>query len=172
MAAAPSTTPTPSAPLPRAHEPRTREQAAEPPRPADAAAHHLTDVTVLDFPWGLPGFPDTRRMALSELDGDAAQDSALRLLVDLDRPSARFLVVPPGVCFPDHEVDLDDASAARLGLASAEEALVLVVLNVTDEEVTANLLGPVVVNTRTRTGLQAVLADGDLSTRTPLPQRA
>ena len=97
-------------------------------------------------------------------------DSALRLLADPDDPSLRLLVVPPGLPFPDHEVELDDHVVARLDLRDPDEALLLVVLHAAETEVTANLLGPLVVNTRTRTGLQAVLADPSLSSRTPLPQ--
>lgn len=125
-------------------------------------------IAELTFPSGLPGFPELRRFALERWGDD--DDSPYSLLVALEQPEVRFLVAPPEVFFPDYEVELSDEDASALGLTGAEDALVLVIITVTDkpEDATANLLGPIVLNTRTRTGAQVVLADSGHSTRTPL----
>lgn len=81
----------------------------------------------------------------------------------------QFVVAPPAVFFPDYAPDLDDDSAARLDLADAEDALLLVVLTVGADLATstANLLAPIVVNTRTLSAAQVVVAD-DWPLRAPL----
>lgn len=124
-------------------------------------------IAELSFPAGLPGFPGLHRFGLERWGG---ADSPYSLLVALEQPEVRFLVVPPEVFFPDYEVELADGDVEALGLTGPDDALVLVIVSVTDraEDATANLLGPVVLNTRTRTGAQVVLADPDLSTRAPL----
>lgn len=129
------------------------------------------DVPELRFANGLPGFPGERRFGLVRW---GAFEGPYSLMVDLDDPSVRFLVMPPYVFFPDYVVDLDDATAARIHLERAEDCLLLVIVTLTGrpEEATANLLGPVVINLDTREGTQAVLAESGYSTRTPLVQAA
>ena len=113
---------------------------------------------------GLAGFPLSERYALVEVP-----DSPLFLLRSLDVTGLEFVVVPPALFFPGYAPEIDDASAARLGLVDAEDALLLVVLTVTDDArtATANLLAPVVLNQRTRAAAQVVLAE-DWPLRAPL----
>ena len=129
------------------------------------------DVPELTFAHGLPGFPDSRRFALVRW---GAFEGPYSLMVDLDDPEVRFLVMPPYVFFPDYVVDLDDATAAQVHLERAEDCLLLVIVTLTGrpEDATANLLGPVVVNLQTREGVQAVLAESGYSTRAPLAPAA
>ena len=125
------------------------------------------DVPELHFAHGLPGFPGERRFALVRW---GAFEGPYSLMVDLDDPAVRFLVMPPYVFFPDYVVDIDDAIAAKVHLERAEDCLLLVIVTLTGqpEDATANLLGPVVINLQTREGTQAVLAESGYSTRTPL----
>ena len=125
------------------------------------------DVPELVFATGLPGFPGERRFALVRW---GAFEGPYSLMVDLENPEVRFLVMPPYVFFPDYVVDLDDAIAAKIHLDKAENCLLLVIVTLgsTPEEATANLLGPVVINLETREGVQAVLAESGYSTRVPL----
>lgn len=125
------------------------------------------DVPEVMFTAGLPGFPGPRRFALVRWGDDGGPYS---VMVDLDAPVVRFLVVPPQVFFPDYVVDLDDAVASALHLDDPDDCLLLVIVALGDraEDATANLLGPIVINVRTLEGQQAVLADSGHSTRVPL----
>ena len=125
----------------------------------------VEDNPVIEMVAPMPGFPDHQRFALVQLD-DAGVLCSLQSVED---PSLRFLVVPPAVFFPDYSPVIDDATVASLGIASAEDAMVLLVVNPGDEtgDATANLLAPVVVNLVTRQGGQVVL-DEDLPIRAPL----
>lgn len=129
--------------------------------------HADLEVPEVLFAQGVPGFPGPRRFALVRW---GAADGPYSVMVDLDAPVVRFLVVPPHVFFPDYAVDLDDAVAAALQLHDPDDCLLLVIVALGDrpEDATANLLGPIVINVRTLEGLQAVLADSGHSTRAPL----
>ena len=123
------------------------------------------EVPVIEMVAPMPGFPDHQHFALVKLD-DAGLLCSLQSVED---PELRFLVVPPAVFFPDYAPVIDDATVASLGIASADDAMVLLVVNPGDEAgaATANLLAPVVVNLATRQGGQVVL-DEDLPIRAPL----
>jgi flagellar assembly factor FliW len=119
----------------------------------------------LSFAGGLAGFPCSERFRLLAVP-DAGP---LFLLCSLDEPGLEFVVVPPGVFFPDYAPELDDASAARLELDDPADALVLIMLTIGEDitRATANLLAPVVVNQRTLQAAQVVV-QGDWSLRAPL----
>jgi flagellar assembly factor FliW len=122
----------------------------------------------LSFASGLPGFPDARRFVLVRLGDELSPFSVLRGLddgVDLE-----FVVTHPGLFFPDYAPEIDDDTADRLELKSADDALLLVIVTVTDPvgASTANLLGPIVVNRHTRVAAQAVLGASGFNTREAL----
>ena len=72
-----------------------------------------------------------------------------------------FLVVNPDVFFPDYVAEIDDETADWLGLNSADDACLLVIVSVRDkaEDATANLLGPLVINRSSGRAIQAVLSE-------------
>jgi flagellar assembly factor FliW len=125
-----------------------------------------TDLPVIEMVRPMPGFPDRRRFALVRLD--AAGD--LCSMTSLDDPALRFLVVPPARFFPDYAPEVADDVLADLEIESAEDVLLLVVLNAGTSlaSTTANLAAPVLVNPATRRGGQIVLDRPDLPIAAPL----
>ena len=121
---------------------------------------------VLTFPEGLAGFPAAKQFTLVEVEGN----EAFLWLQSIDDPALAFLTTVPWPFFPDYEPELPDLDQELLALEDAGDALVLCLLTVRRDarEVTANLLGPLVVNQRTRTGRQVVLAESGLPVRAPL----
>ena len=125
---------------------------------------------ILAFPDGLPGFPEARRFTLVPVP----ENDVFLWLQAVDDPALAFLCTVPWPFFPDYEPELPDVDEEALALADAGDAMVLCMLTVRREErtVTANLLGPVVINQRTRTGRQVVLADSQYPLRAPLVEAA
>ena len=111
----------------------------------------------LTVPAGLIGFPQAQRFALVAWGGD---DSPFRLLRSLDDEGLAFVVVPPELFFPDYEPELE----------VGDDDVVLVIVTVPDrvQDATANLLGPLVVDTATGVGSQVVLAPERWPSRRPL----
>jgi flagellar assembly factor FliW len=136
----------------------------------------VDETKVLTFPHGLLGFDDMRRFALVD-----THDSGLYYwLQSLDDPGLAFLTAVPWPFFPDYEFELPDADRDALGLVEPDDSsagdaptMVLCLLTVDhaaddQRDITANLLGPLVINSTTRVGRQVVLVDGDFTTRAPL----
>ena len=124
----------------------------------------VDEASVIELPAGILGFPEQRRYAVV-----AADDSGLySWLQSLDEPQLAFLAVVPSPFFPDYEPVISDEDCATIGLTDPEDAQVLCLVTVGEDAVTANLLGPVVLNVRTRMARQVVLTDSRLSTRAPI----
>jgi len=100
----------------------------------------------------------------------AAGESPLYELRSLERDNVRFMVAAPSAFFSDYDIELDDQECGELGLTTAEDALVLVVLTVGRDaaSTTANLLAPIVINARTRAAAQVILTGSDWPVRAPL----
>jgi flagellar assembly factor FliW len=124
------------------------------------------DEQALFFGDGIPGFPALRRFALVDL----AADGAFQLLQSLDDPDVAMVVSVPWLFFPDYAPELGEADQRQLGIDAPEDAVVFcpVALDPEGETVHVNLLGPFVVNPRTKQGRQVVLSDPSLPLRAPV----
>jgi len=131
-----------------------------------ASSSPADGLPVIEFVADLLGLPGMSRCALVALD-EAGTLFTLQSLLD---PDLRLVVAAPAALFSDYEFEIDDATADLIGLTSAEDALVLVVVTVgaSVAESTANLLAPVVINRGNRRALQVVLSGTDLPLRAPL----
>ncbi len=117
------------------------------------------EINEFTLPHGIVGFPDHTEASLI-----CHHEQFPCLWMKLKGPagSVNFVVVEPKGVIPDYEPELFDNDALALGLAAASEALVLTILTMrpgTPVEATVNLIGPVVVNRRTRIGRQLVIAN-------------
>ncbi len=118
------------------------------------------------FASGLPGFDDLHRFVVEPLGPELAPFCRLR---SLERAGVEFIVVPPGLLFPDYAVEVDDDAVARLEL-TAEDAVVLTIVTLAEggRTPTANLLGPLVINRRTRAAAQVVQHGSGYEVAVPL----
>lgn len=126
----------------------------------------VDEARVFTFEDGLPGFPQATRFLAMGVD----DDPDLYWLQCVDDGGLAFLAIVPWHHFPDYSPVLAGDDLARLRLADAEDATVLCLLTVDHDAdaVTANLLGPVVLNTVLRIGRQVVLADSHQPLAAPL----
>jgi flagellar assembly factor FliW len=128
-------------------------------------AIEVADDRVLDFPRGLPGFPDCKRFIVMDHD----RETPLRWLQCVDRPEVAFLIVEPQQVLASYDVEVPRHVLAYLGWNQGSDdpadVTVFVILNASDAALTANLRAPVVVNARTRRAFQLILDDPALPLR-------
>lgn len=123
----------------------------------------VADDRIIHFPLGLLGFETLQRFVL--LDSDEVDP--LRWLQAVDEPGLAFLVVEPRLFFSDYKVRLtsDDRKVLELGADDEPAMLCLVVIPDDPSEMTANLMGPLMMNPDKRLGKQVVLHDSSYATR-------
>ena len=129
-----------------------------------------TDADVLEFPWGLPGFPSLRRWIALNVESQ----SNFVWLQSLDDMNVALPTADPYVIFEDYNPKLPAYAAAALDINDPSEFTLLGVVVVTEnaEEMTMNLFAPLVINLRTRKGRQIVLENSGFSVRQPIPRKA
>ncbi len=118
---------------------------------------------ILTFPQGLPGFDNLTRFKLFHEEGN----SSLHWLQSLDDPQMRFPATDPALLKVQYEIRLSDEEMALLGDGGPEDIALLVLLYrgnrgetgepTQEDPLNANFLGPLIINTRSRTGMQKVL---------------
>jgi flagellar assembly factor FliW len=125
---------------------------------------------VLVFPWGLPGFATLHRFLALSLEGQ----EKFVWLQSLDDLSIALPTADPWQIFGDYAPQLPPYAVSSLDLSRPEDFVTLCVVVVSPgaEEMTMNLLAPVVINLQTRTGRQVTLETGGYSVRTPIPRKA
>lgn len=122
---------------------------------------------VFEFRPGLAGFERLARYAMIP-----ENDSPVEWLQSLEEPAVAFATIEPFLFYPEYSFELSDRDCEDLGLHTPQTAIVrcLLTLSTSVEEITANLLAPVVLNRETRKARQIVLPDSNLSMRFPIFQ--
>lgn len=103
----------------------------------------IADRAVIEFPAGLIGVGGRRFALLTR-----QEDSAFRWLHELDGSDLALPVTDPFAFFPDYELQVADADAARIGLDDPAAAEVYAIVRAADslEDFSVNLLAPILIH--------------------------
>lgn len=113
----------------------------------------------LELPQGIIGFAAYKRAELLYMP-----DHLPFLWMNLQgaNDNIHFIVIEPGGIVPGYEPEIFDEDAEQLDLRSPAEAMILNIVTLRKQhpvEATVNLIGPLVVNRRTRIGRQLVISN-------------
>ena len=112
----------------------------------------------LILPQGIIGFADYRRAELL-----FSADHLPLLWMRLHGPATlHFVVMEPRGMIPGYEPEIFGEDVAELDLRTSADAMVLNIVTLRRSqplEATVNLIGPIIVNRRTRSGRQRVIAN-------------
>jgi flagellar assembly factor FliW len=115
----------------------------------------------LTIPGGLLGLDGLERWAFHRTAGFGL----FLWLQSLDAPEVALIVAPARSICPDYHVEVTDVELEPLDMRRDDELDCMVILSEpTDcQRMTANLLGPIIINPRNRRGVQVVLHDSGYS---------
>lgn len=126
---------------------------------------------IIRFRDGLLGFPEHKRFALVQ----TSTEPVFYWLQSVDDPALAFVVCDPAAFVADYEVPVREDDVKTLEIEQPGDSQVFVIVNKVEEQLTANLLGPLLVGSRSLQGKQLVLSDRRYTTRhrlIPAPQTA
>jgi flagellar assembly factor FliW len=127
--------------------------------------------SVFDFPQGLPAFEEEKGFVLIE----PAEGAPLVFLQSMLRPGLCFAAFPVLAVDPAYQLGIAPEDLEELGLdvrrqpAHGSEVRVLALLSLDGGfRATANLMAPLVLDVKTRRGLQAIRRDSRYSHQHPI----
>jgi len=127
---------------------------------------------LVTFPFGLPGFENLSSWCILHPEGDID----ISWFQSTEDPSVALLTANPDVLFPDYDIEVNERDLAPIGVEIKENdesgpdiALrVVVTVNGENQNLTANLRAPILINAATQQGLQLPLLGTDFSVNHPL----
>ncbi len=118
---------------------------------------------LIEFRRGLFGYEEVTRFVLL----NHRDDSPLRWLQAVGSPELAFVVIDPFLFRPDYRVDLTYDERRSIDWDGEGDLVLLAIVGIPEnpEEMTANLKGPLVINTASRMGMQMIQPGDQWSAR-------
>jgi len=122
---------------------------------------------VIHFTDGLPGFHEKRDFIILE----HKPGSPFQWLQSIDTPDLAFVMINPFLMKSDYLQDLSQEEEALLKNENDDESIVFTLVTIPRgqaEKATVNLMGPIVVGSKTRNAKQVILANSGYSHCQPI----
>ncbi len=126
----------------------------------------IDETKIITMPSGMPGFEGMDRYIL--LDNE--ETKPFFSFQNVDEPGLAFVIIDPFLFKPDYKVNLNPV-IKEMGWNKDEELITCVIVNATDPDplkMTANLIGPLVINSDKCEAVQMVMYDTEYSHKFPL----
>jgi len=117
----------------------------------------IADEKVITFPNGILGFEEMKQFVLLTPNPSVP----FHWLQSVENPSLAFVVINPLVFHPEYKMSIPEAQLRIVQNNTDTEIAVLVIVTIPEdpEKMTANMAGPLLINARSRRGIQVVLGD-------------
>lgn len=122
---------------------------------------------ILTFPQGIPGFEKYTTYLVYHKEEN---DLSAYWLESTEQPEVTFTIVDPGQYGLSYDLELSDEERNLLQAEGAEEIGIFMMLSkkegvgIPSPALNANISGPVIINLKTRLGIQKVIRRARLST--------
>ncbi len=125
-----------------------------------------TETDQLILPLGLVGMPHLTRFLILDFEGE----HAFKALISTEEPGINFLISDPRNFNKDFDFTLLEPTRDAMKVEDDKDLSVFVLCTWRGkfESTTGNLLGPIVVNVKTRKGMQVILERGSYTTHESL----
>ena len=126
----------------------------------------IDEQKIITMPFGMLGFPDEKRYVIVQ----HKENSPFFWYQSMDDPALAFVITSPFFFVPDYAVSLGDA-INQMSWDDGDKVELYVVVNIPNgspDKMTANLIGPILVNTENYQAVQMVVTESPYSHRFPL----
>jgi flagellar assembly factor FliW len=123
----------------------------------------IDEKEIITFPEGLVGFSSRKRYFIYNNE----QKMPFFWLHSVEDPNLAFVICDPLLFFADYKVPVRKEELKVLDLEDTSRLITCVIISISRSpfRMTANLQGPLVINTANRMGKQVVLVEGSYNTR-------
>jgi len=122
-----------------------------------------TQDKVIVFPDGVPGFERHKQFALFE----DPNSEPFQWFLSIENQELGFVVINPLCIWPEYDPKIGKEDLKSLEIKDTNEILIYSIVTLSDdpEHVTANLSGPILINTSNRKARQLALLDDRYTTK-------
>ncbi|TDT68072.1 flagellar assembly factor FliW [Hypnocyclicus thermotrophus] len=109
---------------------------------------------IVIFKDGIFGFENIKRFTILNIE----ENNPLMWLLAIDDPELAFVIIRPFEFNPNYSLNLADKDAEELDLEAPEDSDIFAIVVVPEDpsKMTANLQGPIVINTKKKIGKQVI----------------
>ena len=128
----------------------------------------IDDSKVITFVNGMVGFPNMKKFTLI-YDEEKKNKGGIMWFQSLDEPEFAMPVMEPNAILPEYNPTVNDELLSPLGELNPDNLYVLVTVTVPSDitKMTANMKGPIIINTDTLLASQIVV-ENDMQVRFPI----
>jgi flagellar assembly factor FliW len=121
------------------------------------------EIAQITLTQGLLGLEQYTRFELKPFE----EGTPFYTMQSLESAELSLIVMDPALLVEDYAFDLSDEDVAELAITDPDDVMVMVVMTIPEnpQEMTANLLGPLVLNKTSNKGKQIVLHGSDWPVR-------
>ncbi len=122
----------------------------------------VSEDKLLTIPEGLFGFEDYTKYAIID-----SEYEPFLWLQSTEEKNLAFLIIDPFLISDDYETDIDDASLLKIDAKRPEDIIIMTIVTIPQDGsvITANFMGPLVINKANRKCMQVILNDNRWSTK-------
>ena len=119
---------------------------------------------IIKFKEGLLGFEEEKEFAIINMEEG---DSPFLWLQSVNTPELAFIIINPFYAFPDYEFIISEKVQKKLEIEDERDIAIYSIVVIPEDmgKMTANLLGPIIINIDKKLGKQVILDDNKYSTK-------
>jgi flagellar assembly factor FliW len=121
------------------------------------------ETEVIDFPKGVLGFSQLTRYVILE----RKEFTPFKWLQSLEDPNVTFVILDPLKLFPNFKLEINEKELEELNYTNSRDLVTYVIITVPPDAslASADLLGPLVINSKKRLAKQAVMPNSPYTTK-------
>lgn len=116
---------------------------------------------IIAFEEGILGIEDTKEYCVVPI----TNKENFYLLQSIKDENISFVLINPWDIFKDYEINLEDSYLKSMEIKDSSQLAVYSIISFKKNDITANLLAPVVINVETKKGSQIVLHSSGYKTK-------
>ena len=124
----------------------------------------VSEDKIIHFEDGIPGFEEEKEFIILF---DEDKDNPFHQLQSVNNQYLSFIIINPFEIFKDYDIEIPQTAVDKLQIENPEDVLIYSIVVVPEDirKMTANLLGPIIINHKERLGKQVILEDSRYSTK-------
>lgn len=123
----------------------------------------IDEANIIHFEQGIPSFIDEKQFYILPL----SEVTPLLIMQSIQTAGLAFVIISPFDFFTEYSAKLSDQTIEQLKIEKEEDVALYSILTIQEpfEKTTANLQGPIVVNTKEKLAKQIVINDPNYNTK-------